>query len=541
MDKRNFYKQLMSEYTFDQEKIRRNAKRDNKKSMRALNSKWLPLASAAAVFVAVFLGYMAMNNGHSPDIVRPIEKVATPGDRIMETEIKILMSDDSEQSDMYLSFDEPLTLSEIGFHLGTLSDTGEVETLLFYDNQTEWFVEKEDIYDGQTFSAVKISSPINLLSDIRALRPVVFVDLASDSINDKNFTPLTKKEVDDATISGPPIQTAVSETTATSIVSDAVEPVETTGAKESSGDEPDNSSGVIIPEEPELPPIEMTVLSLQAEGVDQVEFINDDHFLALTSQSVDLYHIVSEPQRDFELIANHEIKNPKISNINYDEGVFIITGEDIYDVRNKLFVANGSDCSIVAVEMALYDSSITYSYYQEGAIISKVKSFGYESFYYSTPDENGGYKSRKLCDFEIQAPLLNVDQGKFIYALSDDEESSLFEFDIASGKITPLNFSIKGKSVFIRSANLTNFAALSPDGTWIYNASIKSFIEFKKGTRLEFSKSDFRYFIMDDEGYMIDGNEIISSQLPADDNNIIISSLYTVFSISETDVKIQVN
>ena len=67
MNKHDFYKELMSQYTFDESKIRRNAKRASSASFFTRNSKWLPLATAAAVFTIVFVGNIFMN-GNRADI-----------------------------------------------------------------------------------------------------------------------------------------------------------------------------------------------------------------------------------------------------------------------------------------------------------------------------------------------------------------------------------------------------------------------------------------------------------------------------------------
>jgi len=63
LNKHDFYKEILSQYTFDEEKIRRNAKRASSASFFTRNSKWLPLATAAAVFLIVFVGHTMTDIG----------------------------------------------------------------------------------------------------------------------------------------------------------------------------------------------------------------------------------------------------------------------------------------------------------------------------------------------------------------------------------------------------------------------------------------------------------------------------------------------
>ncbi|MCL2087021.1 MAG: hypothetical protein FWH05_05445 [Oscillospiraceae bacterium] len=546
MDKRDFYKQLMSEYTFDKEKIRRNAKRDVGKAFRALNSKWLPLASAAAVFVAVFGGYMLM--GQNTTIERLIERPSiasiSPGQRILETEVKLLGAQELSSSLMYLSFESPLSLTEIEFALGLLSDTGEIEVLMLYD---KGLIEKTMTFEAQRFTGAKISAPISMLSGIRELNVVVFVDLAG-SINDDNFTPLTEHEVRNAEITLPPIQPIQSvqpvqtvQTTPAETTARAVDiPPETTRI--------DNEPGMISDDElPELTddaqtsPIEITILPLQIDGAHTVEFINDDHFLVLTGNAAEIYRIVTEPQRDFELIADYTIINPRVSNINYDRRVFMLTGEDVNSVRNQLYVVTGETLAFTAIDMNLNGAWLTYAYpYPDGSVLSKAKAYDHEAFYFSRL-VSGQYETQLLCDFPIQAPLLSVNGSRFIYALSDDGGSSLFEFETATKKWTELNFTTTGKTTFVRSADLTNFAVLAPDGTWIYDALTGNFIQAQAASTLRFSRADVRYFSLDEQNYLISAGTIVPTQAAVSDEVESLSNLYTIFSISDSDVKFKVN
>ena len=62
MDSREFYRQLMQQYTFDEKKIKRNAKRASADSGARRFLKWLPAACTAAM-LAITIGVVSLNAG----------------------------------------------------------------------------------------------------------------------------------------------------------------------------------------------------------------------------------------------------------------------------------------------------------------------------------------------------------------------------------------------------------------------------------------------------------------------------------------------
>ena len=166
MNRKDFYKEIMSQYTFDEDKIRRNAKRASSNNFLALSSRWLPLTTAAAVFVAVFGGYMLLNLGSDGGGERtmPLAVRVSHEERVDDiTAFEELLRDDSSalKGNIYISFSKPLTYKEFDSVLDLVaSDTGYIEIVALWNGEfvgADTALDRELIYSSNVFySGAKI-------------------------------------------------------------------------------------------------------------------------------------------------------------------------------------------------------------------------------------------------------------------------------------------------------------------------------------------------------------------------------------------------
>jgi hypothetical protein len=245
VDKNEFYKQLMTQYTFDSEKIRKNARRS---SFALRNTMWLPLTTAAAVFITVFGGYMLLNNTEQGEPIPTTAYAAglSPEERVEAMkDAEVLFNSgryNASNKKMYLTFEDPMTFRQLKFALSNVSDTGNISvTRVWYSGKDE-SVAVDDAFDKNNdalYCGAEITTPMSLYQDINQCGYFIAAEVEGE-INADNFTPFTPP-----TQTNPPIvpvsqpqetkqtespQTAEA-TTAQSTPSALPAAAETTGAK----------------------------------------------------------------------------------------------------------------------------------------------------------------------------------------------------------------------------------------------------------------------------------------------------------------------
>lgn len=136
MNKKEFYKQLMSEYTFDADKIRENAKR-GKNARQKLQPIYIGMSAAAAVCV-VTVGTIAAVNLYKPGGVSLTDSGLTQlsaGDRLSKALEEIEKErGSSESKDFLVTFSSPLTPAQAQSVLTAYTDGSiPVKQLYFAD------------------------------------------------------------------------------------------------------------------------------------------------------------------------------------------------------------------------------------------------------------------------------------------------------------------------------------------------------------------------------------------------------------------------
>lgn len=203
MNKNEFYKELMTRYALDDEKIRLNALKQAKKPawQRFAADYWKPaLGTAAAVAVTVAaVGYTSSISADPPAVVVPTDSALSASRRLIEAEQNYynLQADAASSfSDIYMTFSEPISYGEMVMAFSTVADAGEIRVDALY-MRSETVLRGEALREYGAGSAeekaviaAKISAPAALYRDIQDLPQVYLAELGSDEINDDTFAPL---------------------------------------------------------------------------------------------------------------------------------------------------------------------------------------------------------------------------------------------------------------------------------------------------------------------------------------------------------------
>ena len=207
MNKNEFYKELMTRYALDEEKIRLNALKQAKKPawQRFAADYWKPaLGTAAAIAVtAAAVGYTSSFPTEPPAVI-PEDTALSASQRLWEAEQNYynLQAAAAALSDIYVTFSEPISYGELAVALSTVADTGEVVVdALYTEDQAvlreEALREYEAAHDrDKIVIGAKISAPSALYRDIQDLSQVYLAELGSAEINDDTFVPLPIEDPD---------------------------------------------------------------------------------------------------------------------------------------------------------------------------------------------------------------------------------------------------------------------------------------------------------------------------------------------------------
>ncbi|MCM1334702.1 MAG: hypothetical protein NC084_11060 [Bacteroides sp.] len=208
MNKNEFYKELMSRYALDEDKIRLNALRQAKKPawQRFAADYWKPaLGTAAAVAVTVAaVGYTSSISSEPPAVV-PSDSALSASRRLIEAEQNYynLQADATAPfTDVYMTFFEPVSYGEMVMAFSTVADAGEIRVDALY-MRDETILRDEAVREygaasatARTVVAAKVSAPSALYRDLQDLPQVYLAELASAEINDDTFAPLPIEDPD---------------------------------------------------------------------------------------------------------------------------------------------------------------------------------------------------------------------------------------------------------------------------------------------------------------------------------------------------------
>lgn len=491
MNKNDFYKQLMSEYSFDSEKIRTNAKKG-----RFAKQKALPLyigMTAAAAVCTVALGtvlFSGMGQNHGVSLVQDGGLAALSATQRLERALDEIRqnADNAEKRDVLVSFTSALSPSEVQTVLTScLNDSVPVKHLCFADGtRTDGVEQVAAVFSEGTGDIV--GAVINCAgSEMAALQRDVRV-FAVENVTDKdieNLTPIKPEEAEtsevvfpDITVTEPdepvvpnnPItepQTAeaieteeteeTEETTQTEETSESAETEDTPATAEPSTAETDEPSTAETNEpEPDNPQTEIPAAPALPEGVvlpENVEefvyqtdyvaaesayFISDKCFFVKTDDAIELYTF--EDGRE-KLVAQADCLETKVVWISENGARMIVSGTD-GDRRTKLFYidANSGTITDLNAEDMVMDGTLTGVGYNEEAnlLALNIKENGCYYVCTATLGSNGTVSFISTCfESEAKVTLLCAKRNTVYLAVQDGMLTQIFRVS-ADGRTTDI-------------------------------------------------------------------------------------------------------
>lgn len=534
MTEKDFYRELMSRYALDPEKIRENALKQAKKPswQKFAADYWKPAAGvAAAVALTVSaVGYMnARSSG--PDIKVDPASALSAAQRLSEAEQNYfnLQSSENRTVNMYITFREPVSCNDMVMAFSGIADVGEIDyDAIYLSSDTIRGTDEIAGYkaahgDERTVAAVKISTLSMYYRSIQDLSSVYLAEMGSDEINDDTFCPITVEDNDPLINDQYYVTTTAAETTvpvtttpfsfdsekttdeistpaigeSADNASDTLKPPATSEADDPEEEYPEDDEEFEEPDETadatqetapettaEIPANEITSTTYYGSDVgllteiyelnvsNSIEtVVSGDNAVVLTKNGVYLYTL-GGVIRD-QSGSSAELNSPKIA--FKGENTIIITGCGASGVRNLISVVD-----LLNNELHTYDVSanlgvselgtIHYSTAQDKYFVKAISETS--SFIYEVQiSSETGIQFRPL--IEAQAPVSVAgckNNALYLTTLDTVTGTKLYSFDMSTGDMAEL--AAFGHTMKIRRGDdFESFALISDTDKYIFDAN----------------------------------------------------------------------
>lgn len=569
MDKREFYRQLMETYTVDTEKVKCNAKRRRAKAKTLNIQKWTAAAAACAAVTAA--GFIIVSLNSLPQDMNPQSgfditdgNVENAMERLRVAEKRYeefnLTKAAEEVLELYVSLAKPLSRSEITMAFSAIEDYNDISMSLLYTSDGTCYQNTDNIGEGMSFSGVKISAPASLLSDIRMLKTVSFVEYAEDGITDESFVPLNPNPEQYTTTIEPisqPVQIVVPDNTTTAVppVTTTAEDTVTAGTSETTADtthepevttddtsesssnsnedteppvtdettdETSSDTDTSAPEETTTedtetsetetqPPRGNLAVEIPLADIKTINFIGDNYLVATTSDSIRLYSFNGEGAK---LETTFYASGAKITPSGADGTKLFITaceGEE----RKRLYYADGDSGLLCEIDVSYITgggaelSSVSCN---EDASVILIKTVSLEKscIYYATRTE-GAISLLSGKDYTKPVSVLSYSDNVIYTAVTDPEDSSIriYAVDALSGAETELA-AFTGTLKYTRSfaKNMAFITITEEESEKYFLLSPAGAVMALETSDVIFSDSDKRLVYIDKIGYMAEGSKL---------------------------------
>lgn len=504
MNKNDFYKEIMTSYALDPEKIRMNAIKQAKKPawQKVASTYWKPAMGIAAA-AAVTVGAVTFSNRPSaPDVIVAPEAALSASQRLIDAEKSYYNpGDEQHYANVYVTFMEPVSYTEILMAISAVDDSGDIELCSVYLEDRVIAGDEINAFaaehaDEDSAVAAKLSLPAGFYRDIQDLSIVYLAELGSAEINDDTFVPIEVDDDDplenDHLSIVPPVTSAPVVTTTPFSFEEipVTTPEEVPVIGESSEDsavvppvseeedevveEPAVTTTTVVA--PETTPEETTTtyyrgdVGLLTEMYElNVEnalntYVAGNNVVVLTKNQAYLYTIGGFGSQYGDVV---DIINPKLAFRSEDR--IILTGCNAENKRNIIISVNAETDNYI-----VYDASANIGE-NEIASISYCESA--DKFYLKAVSQNSSlvYELNLLSDsefsfrplVEVQAPIsIAGSSGDVLYfaTTAGTDRTTLYSFNCLDG--TLLEYAdFSGVAKIKRGADFRSFAILVSDGT----------------------------------------------------------------------------
>lgn len=347
MNKKEFYRELMLNYTVDTEKVKRIAKRRIVKRSSSV-IRWASGAAACAAVTAAAVTFVSLGTAMPQggvDITTDEDALA----RLQAAEQYYLsLPDNGELLDMYVSFEDSLSYNEILLSFSAIDEDGNIRISLLY-NEAGQHYDSGNIPEGVTFLGAKVNAPASLCRDIRMLRTVSLVELPESGMTDDTFIPFgSTPAVTSPEQPGNSVEISLPQT---------VETTTTADTDVTTADSENTDPVVTEPTDTQEPD---TDILIPVSGINTVNIISADRIVVTNADSIRLYRL-----GDGTLTAESTFyaSGAKLSWSSYDGTRLFITACQ-GGSRNRLYLADGRAGALTELDV----SAIT----SDGSEISSV-------------------------------------------------------------------------------------------------------------------------------------------------------------------------
>lgn len=585
MDKNRFYKELMSEYSFNSERIKANAKR-GRYARRNNLPMYIGITAAAAVCtVAIGTGIMMMASDNGVSLVQTDGLAALSASDRLKRDLEEIeqKADSKELYDIFVTFGKAYTPAEAQNVLTAYSETVMVKRVYYADGTQavgEQQVKAAFSSNGAISGAVincegalmkqLLDDPrvysVNIIGendDLDSLIPVSNEDSIPAQIpNGNDPTPAVPTEpatdpVGSEPVSGETDETGEPESGEESSESfesgeETTEPESTETTETESGEtsEPE----VITPAEPDEPAPTITDASLPAGVVlpetvsklsytitdiaaEQALFIGDNMMYVKTADTVSLYHFNGTGHR---LAVTEDCSDARVVWVAENGGRMIVSGVGENGSRNRLLYIDAAACTITDMnaEDTVLDGTMTSVGFNadENILAMVIKEYG--TYYVCTTSVNSDKTLRYLStSFTSETkPTLLAAAGGYVYlAVNDGQLTQIYKADVLSDA-NKLIKTYDNNPVISKNLAFTH-AVIAPAEnavigfTEIFDSTTESFIRtdlFNEGVTFGVSK---HCYTADGAFYNVSGGTITTTgnvyAISRIDYKKSLSSLYT--------------
>lgn len=385
MDKREFYKELMSEYMFDKNKILANAKKGKMAGRKSL-PLYIGMTAAAAAIITVSGVSIAMHMQDNPGAVLNPTAIMdlTPEERVKNALEQLRKNENStEMHDVLVSFSSPLAPPQAQGVLTSQSDVNVKMLIMEDDSRINTTDGIKDVFNGSTkkISGAVINCAGYQMAQIDASEFVDLVEILSkedlaDMMAIKPVTPPAPVKPDDTSKPDNDKPGVGGDTPNVPVVGVDDDPDtpdvgdDNPGGETSDPDTPDNpdNPGVPVqptdpvtpPENPNTPeqptntpklPDGVVLPNTAAEkpsyitddiGAERAYFLTEDVFFVRTKNALRLYKWNGETEK---LAAEQAASDVKICWISENGGRLMVTSVE-NGVRNKMYIVDATNCTI---------------------------------------------------------------------------------------------------------------------------------------------------------------------------------------------------
>ncbi len=503
MKRRDFYKEIMSEYSFDKDKILANAKKGKFAGRKNLPMYIGLTAAAAAVVVAVGTASVMLNSRQGAQYIGGTTLTALSNEeRIQKAMEEIRRNENSDElHDVLVTFTRPLAPSQVQSVLTQYSD-GNVPVKILYMADGSKAVGSEAV--GEAFSNGRDSitgAVINcagyLMSKIKSSEFVFEVEIVTDEDIASDVAPM-KPEVEnndknDTTSDGNTSVPALPDGNSGGVgvgfdntsdldgdVSDGEEsdPDDPENSESSDGSEssessedsedPDSSdipdgseeSGS-VPVHPMLDPLDGIKLPTDNGamsyntaniGAQRAYFLNENVFYVKSADAVSLYTWDGSHET---LAAQQEVSDAKVFWVSKNGSKMMITGVE-NGVRSKMYMIDGANCAIIdmCAENMVLSGSIANAAYSEASGLLAADIFEDGTHYIYTAAVSDNRTANELC----------VAGGTNTQLLAQDR-GTLFYTDYYNG-ITEIYKLVNGD--YVKITELSDYYTSAPNSAFTY-------------------------------------------------------------------------